>query len=415
MDIRLQGDSKKGIKVKLESDEIAVKVGKTTLSNTQTNVKLKSVFEETVTCLRNGVPPPSFPSLPNTVEKVVPQCPSFSNQHPILQTLLKLIWETHMTRFNEIVFTFEEATQMKVENTRRICEFTINLEKDKEAMIQKLHETSIADLKKEFRHLWAEKLVVIQELLDTSSADVSELLELLIQKATKDLKIDVASLEVSLDKSLGLFRQELLVKSDELWKEWSLQMERHSSVLKGNLKNVSTVDEKLKASSKQSFPEIKHSEEEEEMNETEYAYKDMILLLSSMKLDFEIRLSSLSKLKQFLSSKLQESKQEAVAKLITQTLKQEEGVLEDSRQKLQNQLNDVKMNQDRVLRELSLACNNSLVPVESILKNMQLTMDLTLETARERVYTEALKKLKEISLNKFSLVQEKNETRQEKK
>lgn len=408
MDIKLQGEiSKKGVKVKVESDEMAVKLGKTNLSSVQTTVKLKALFEELVTCLRNGTPSPSFPTLPHTVEKIVPQCPPLMNQHPILQTLLKLVWETHITRYREIVFTFEEAIHMKVENTRRICDFTSSLEVDKESLVQKLHETSIAELKKEFRGLWAEKLVVIQDLLETQSADVSELLELLIQKATKELSIDVETLEAPVDKALGLFRQDFLVKSDQLWKEWSLQLERHKSVLKGNLTAVNSIDDQLRKSTTASSAEPKHQETDEAFDETEFAYKDMILLLSSMKLDFEIRLTSLSKLKQFLSSKLQESKQRALAKLITETLVQEEKELEASKEKLQNQLNDVKLSQDRVLRELSLACNNSLAPVETILKNMQLTIDLNLETARERTYTEAMKKLKEISLNKFVVVQEK--------
>jgi hypothetical protein len=410
MDIKLQGDStKKGLKVKVESDEIAVKLGKnTSLSNTQSNVKLKSLFEEMVTSMRNGTPLPSFPTLPrDSLSKNKPECPSFSSQHAILQSLLKLVWETHLTRYNEIVFTFEEAIQMKVENTKRICEFNNTLEKNKTLILEEVHENSILELKKEYRSLWADKLLAIQELLNSNSHDVSELLELLIAKAVDDLKVDMTSLEVDLDKSLGLFRQELLVKSDELWKQWSLQLERHSAVLKGKLTEVNQIDEKLKKNSSSTFQEITHKEKEEIPFNKEMMYKDMILLLSSMKLDFEIRLTSLSKLKEFLSIKIQESKQKAVAKLITQTLTKEEEEIEASKVKLQNQLNDIKLSQDRVLRELSLACNNSLAPVETILKSMQLTIDLNLETARERVYMEALKSLKEVSLNKFFMNQEK--------
>jgi hypothetical protein len=410
MDIKLQGEStKKGLKVKVESDEIAVKLGKTTsLTNTQSNVKLKSLFEEMVTSMRNGTPLPSIPTLPrDNLSKNKPECPSFSSQHAILQSLLKLVWETHLTRYKEIVFTFEEAVQMKVENTKRICEFNNTLEKNKTVILEEVHENSILELKKEYRSLWADKLLVIQELLSSNSHDVSELLELLIAKAVDDLKVDMSSLEVDLDKSLGLFRQELLVKSDELWKQWSLQLERHSAVLKGKLTEVNQIDEKLKKNSSSTFQEITHKEKEDVPFNKEMMYKDMILLLSSMKLDFEIRLTSLSKLKEFLSIKIQESKQKAVAKLITQTLIKEEEEIEASKVNLQNQLNDIKLSQDRVLRELSLACNNSLAPVETILKSMQLTIDLNLETARERVYMEALKSLKEVSLNKFFMNQEK--------
>ena len=64
---------------------------------------------------------------------------------------------------------------------------------------------------------------------------------------------------------------------------------------------------------------------------------------------------------------------------------------------LDQQLAEQKISQDQVLRELTLACNNSLAAVDAILKSMQLANDMALETAREFIYVCALHDLKDLN------------------
>lgn len=396
MDVKLRGD--KPLKIKLESDEMAVRIGKQSLpsSTTSSNAKLKANFEESITLLRN-FQKPTFPLLPSKVDDtvLVPECPSLNDQHPILKTLLKLIWETHENKYMSIVTTFQEATKMKVENTKRIRQFTEQLQTSQDTLLKELHENELQKIKEEFRSLWANEIQVVQSVLKTDSTDIDELLDQLIQRTSKEFRLDPSLLEPTVDKCLSLFRQDLLEKSDTLWKQWTLQLERHTAVLKGKLEDVRKLDEKLLQHQQSKSKEFT-SEKQESIQNAEYAYREMILTLSSVKLDFEIRTSALQKLKAFLSLKLLTSKQEAIARLVTETLQKEENELEKSKVKLQKHLEENQLTYDRILRELTTACNNSLVPVENILKTMSLTIDLNLETARERIYVHSLLQLQKL-------------------
>jgi hypothetical protein len=75
----------------------------------------------------------------------------------------------------------------------------------------------------------------------------------------------------------------------------------------------------------------------------------------------------------------------------------EETQLSDAKVQLSRSLEEQGIVRDRVLRELRTACNNTLAPVDSILKSMQLSFELSLEAAREHVYLRALHELKSVS------------------
>ena len=404
MEIRVEADKQRSVKVKLQSDEVAVRVGKTVASDRlRPSVEtLRAHFEESVTALRNQRPP-SFPSLlPSapSARPLDPSCPSISAFHPLLQTLLKLVWESYVHEFQTVTQTFTAGVTMKVKNTQRLLSFRKTLEHSSAALVAAMHDKAVQDVRTSFRATWADELAAAREALSCSSHDVDELLDVALKKASAATRISPTDLHADVASCLGFMKQSFRVRSDRLWEEWTLQMKRHRMVFDGNLKELEFVDKQLAAL--KDMPDTRPSsssndEDAQPASSDASPWKELVLVLTSVKLDFDIQLGCLHKLKSWASESTETSRASVLSSAFQDVLSTEESQLGDAKVQLSRSLEEQGIVRDRVLRELRTACNNTLAPVDSILKSMQLSFELSLEAAREHVYLRALHELKSVS------------------
>jgi hypothetical protein len=401
MEIRVEAEKQKSIKVKLQSDELAVRVGKTIAPDrVRPSVEtLKAHFEETVTALRSKRSP-SFPSplprIPGT-DLLAPVCPNVSSFHPLLQTLLKLVWDSYLHEFHSVTGTFQEGVSMKVKHTERLATFQTQLDRSASDLVAALYDRAYTDVRKGFLDKWANKLADAKSALDATTNDVEELLELALQKATASQTLKPVQLHASVAECLASMNDSFRSRSDRLWDAWTLHMKRHKLVFDGNLKELEFVDKQI-ASLKQ-IPVIPSpaAVPNDESPESEASpWKELILMLSSVKLDFDIQIGSVAKLKEWANETLESSKASTMSNAFADLIKTEETQLSSAKVQLQRDLDAQKIVRDRVLRELRTACNNTLAPVDSVLKSMHLSFELALEAAREHVYVRALHELKRL-------------------
>jgi hypothetical protein len=402
MEIRVEADKQKSVKVKLQSDEVAVRVGKSVASDRlRPSVEtLRAHFEESVTALRSHRSP-SFPSvLPSapSARPLDPSCPSISAFHPLLQTLLKLVWESYVHEFQSVTQTFSAGVTMKVKNTQRLLSFRKTLEQSSAALVAAMHDKAVQDVRTSFRATWADELAAAREALGCSSHDVDELLDVALKKASAATKVKPTDLHADVASCLGFMKQSFRVRSDRLWEEWTLQMKRHRLVFDGNLKELEFVDKQL-AALKDPEPGLAATSSSTDADTAPDAspWKDLVLVLTSVKLDFDIQLGCLHKLKSWASESTEQSRASVLSTAFQDVLTAEETQLSDAKVQLSRSLEEQGIVRDRVLRELRTACNNTLAPVDSILKSMQLSFELSLEAAREHVYLRALHELKSVS------------------
>jgi hypothetical protein len=397
MEIRVEADKAKSIKVKLQSDEMAVRIGKQGAPPEKLRpsvATLKAQFEETVTALRSNRPisNPRMGDVNRVGTLMQPTAPSLSSFHPLLQTLLKLVWDTHMHHFQAVSSTFQEGVSMKTRNTQRLVAFRKTLDDSASTLVESMHTQAIQDVRTEFRTVWAQRLADARHALQADTSDVDELLALALEKAAASTKFKAVDLQADVNVCLGTLKETFRSRSEGLWDEWTLQMKRHKLVFEGNLKEVEYVDSQLKAlkslSPTATLPQ--GNREEQDDGSVDAMWKELIVMLSSMKLDFDIRLGCVHKLKTWAIESTESSKAKATTSAFSNLLQQEEDQLQLAKTTLSRTLEEQKIAQERVLRELRLACNNSLAPVDSVLKSMQLSVELALEAAREVVYVRAL-------------------------
>lgn len=406
MEIRVDADKAKSIKVRLQSDEVAVRIGKQGAPAEKLRpsvATLKAQFEETVTALRSNRPISHARSgdigrgedTLRSASVMQPTAPSLNSFHPLLQTLLKLVWDTHMHHFQAVSVTFQEGVSMKVRNTQRLVSFRKTLDASSAALVEDMHAQAISDVRSEFRAVWAQRLADARHALQAQTSDVDELLSIALDKAISSTTLKSVDLQADVNVCLGTLKETFRTRSEGLWDEWTLQMKRHKLVFEGNLTEVEFVDSQIKALKTLPSSSLTSRGEEgnNDDNTTNSMWKDLIVMLSSMKLDFDIRLSCVSKLKQSAVERMESSKAQATTHAFSNLMKEEEAQLVQAKMTLSRTLEDQKIAQERVLRELRLACNNSLSPVDSVLKSMQLSVELALEAAREVVYVRALRDL----------------------
>lgn len=401
MEIRVEADKQKSIRVKLQSDEVAVRIGKTIPSDRlRPSVEsLKAHFEESVTALRSNRSP-SFPaSVPTSTSSQIlePACPTLSSFHPLLQTLLKLVWDSHLHEFHAVTQTFQTGVSMKVKNTKRLAEYRKTLEASSSQLVHSMHEQAVKDVKTSFRATWGSKLADARDALGASTNDVDELLELALHKASATTRLKPVDLQANVAACLGAMKESFRSRSDRLWEEWTLQMKRHKLVFEGNLKELEFVDKQI--ANLRGLSELSDAQtpKEEDKETTEASpWKELILVLSSIKLDFDIQLGCISKLKGWATENLEQSRAEATSAAFGDMLKTEEVQIAEAKVQLTRSLEEQKIQRERVLRELRTACNNSLAPVDAVLKSMHLSSELALEAAREQVYLRALHDLKQL-------------------
>ena len=398
MEVRIEGERAKSFKVKLQPDELNVRVGKGPIQEKSPApvLQLKAQFEEGISMVRSNRPF-VVQVLGKAPEKGVltPTCPSLDSQHPLLRSLLKLVWEAHLARFHAMTTTLESGLQMKLENTRRLKALRRGLESSANLLVESMSSATMKEFRDEFQSTWMESLSNAQQMLGVNSTDVDDLLKAALQRAHA-AKIQTARMDAA--EVLGHLHSEFRDHSNHLWDEWTLHMKRHRFVFAGDIQSVDRVDKELASLQRVSRSEraSNASAEPKATNEVEASWTELLLFLHSVKLDFEIRSSAVTRLRNWAADRLQASTEATMTESFSAVLAQEELDIQTSRDTLTRQLEDVTVSQERVMRELTLACNNSLAPVDSILKSMHLSCELALEAAREGCYSRALHALKGI-------------------
>jgi hypothetical protein len=401
MEIRVEAEKQKSIKVKLQSDELAVRVGKSIAADrVRPSVEtLKAHFEESVTALRSKRSP-SFPSplprIPST-DLLAPVCPNVSSFHPLLQTLLKLVWDSYLHEFHSVTGTFQAGVTMKVKHTERLATFQTQLDRSASELVATMYDHAYSDMRKAFLDKWANKLADAKAALGAATNDVDDLLELALHKATASQTLKTVQLQATVSDCLASMNDSFRSRSDRLWDEWTLHMKRHKLVFDGNLKELEFVDKQIASLKPIRGLEASGAVSKEDSSESDASpWKELILMLSSVKLDFDIQIGSVAKLKEWAHETLEASKASTTSHAFADLLKVEDTQLSDAKVQLARDLDAQKIVRERVLRELRTACNNTLAPVDAVLKSMHLSFELALEAAREHIYVQALHDLKRL-------------------
>ena len=328
---------------------------------------------------------PSLGSIPLAIETF----------HPILQTLLKLQWETHRRRYQVISLTFKSALEEKLGNTQNILLQKAALKKSNDQLLQMFQEESTSLAVQNFEERWASELEAARDKFQASQNTSIE--DLLSKALDFCARINVEPSPVDVGDLLEQGDKELRAKCDVLWKTWELHVSRHQSVFKGNLSKLAEIDLQLNAL--RQVPAVTPPGNEPAMelegptSETEIAYKawmEFVKLLSTLKIDYDIRINVSKKACLWMSQRIKESMHSELAQACVTILDAEQASILKNRDKVRSVLEEVKESQATILAELKRASNNSAAHYSSALSQMQLTCDLSLEAARETLYQHAL-------------------------
>lgn len=384
-----------GIRVKT-TDAIAIPLrGKDVQKSSNTADKLRASFEESINVLRRG---PSTDSIRTSIAFT----PSLGNIplaietfHPILQTLLKLQWETHRRRYQAISLTFKSALEEKLGNTQNIIVQKAALKKSNDQLLQLFQEEATTLAMQNFEQRWANELEAARDKFQASPTTTIE--DLLSKALDFCARINVEPAPVDVGDLLTQGDKELKARCDALWKTWELHVSRHQSVFKGNLSKLAEIDVQLSALrqdvSTAAVPPEPEMELDGPTSETEIAYKawmEFVKLLSTLKIDYDIRINVSKKACLWMSQRIKESMHGELAQACIAVLDAEQVNILKNREKVRSVLEEVKESQTTILAELKRASNNSATHYSSALTQMQLTCDLSLEAARETLYQHAL-------------------------
>jgi hypothetical protein len=380
-----------------ESAAVTINLSKPVSSRHGVNTveKLRASFDESISMLRRG------PSTEPIVTKInfVPtlgEIPiSLGQLHPILQTLLKLVWETHKKRFHAITSTFKAALEEKLQNTQRILHQKANLKKSNDKLLEMFSEEANAMAISNFEQRWALELEAAREKFQASpSTTIEELLSQALEFCSR-IQVEPAQVDVGdlLDQSDSKFR----AKCERLWETWKLHVDRHAQVFKGNLSKLGEIDAQIKdLEQEETFKAVAVQESLMEMDgptsETEAAYKawmEFVKLLSVLKIDYDIRINIAKKACSWISTRIRESMHSELAGACVALLESEQASILGNREKVRRVLEEVKESQATIETELARACNKSSSLYASALSQMQLTCDLCLEATRETLYQHA--------------------------
>jgi hypothetical protein len=315
--------------------------------------------------------------------------------HPILQTLLKLQWETHRRRYQAIMMTFKSALEEKLGNTQNILAQKAALKKSNDQLLQLFQEESTSLAVQNFEQRWKSELEAAR---DKFQANHDTSIEDLLSKALDFCaRINVEPSPVDVGDLLAQGDRELKARCDTLWKTWELHVSRHQSVFKGNLSKLAEIDVQLNALRQDSGDTLAQQEHSVELegptSETEIAYKawmEFVKLLSTLKIDYDIRINVSKKACLWMSQRIKESMHAELAQACIAVLDAEQVNILKNREKVRGVLDEVKESQVTILAELKRASNNSASHYSSALTQMQLTCDLSLEAARETLYQHAM-------------------------
>jgi len=367
--------------------------------------KLRATFDESISILRRGPSTEAIVTKINFVPSLGEIPISLGQLHPILQTLLKLVWETHKKRFHAITSTFKAALEEKLQNTQSILQQKANLKKSNDKLLEMFSEEANAMAIANFEQKWATELEAARDKFQASSSTsiedlLSQALEFCSRIQVEPAQVDVGDL---LDQSDSKFK----AKCDKLWDVWKLHVERHAQVFKGNLAKLGDIDAQIKELESEDFQPVKETQEPElEMDgptsETEAAYKawmEFVKLLSVLKIDYDIRINIAKKACSWISTRIRESMHSELAGACVALLESEQASILRNREKVRKVLEEVKESQATIETELSRACNKSSSLYAPALSQMQLTCDLCLEATRETLYQHANRAISSVGAN----------------
>jgi hypothetical protein len=397
MEVRLP-QTKPGLKIKTVSEELNVNLKAKEHKEQKVNTveKLRSSFEEAISSLRMG---PSTEDISTGLEFEINlgECPlSLSNYHTILQTLLKLMWETHKRKYCAIAQGFKGALEEKVRNTQKILVQKRQLKESNDSLLKTFQVEAVRQAIVKFEEAWSEDLAAARDKF----ADPTAGIETLVSKAMDFCgRIKVEPEEVNVGDLLEQTDQQLKNKTELLWKLWDLHVKRHKSVFQGNLSDLQNIDREIQSIDLSQTLEVSKVEKEEEQvqqtasSDTEEAYKawmKFVKLLGILKIDYDIRITMAKKATAFMSSKITESLHAELSRACLEVLDQEQASILKNREIMREILSDVQKSQGFIESEIKRACNNITSQYSAALTQMQLTCDLSLEAARETLYEKAI-------------------------
>jgi hypothetical protein len=397
MDIRLAPQKQHGPKIKtVASEELQVnlKTKETKEQKVNTVERLRSDFEESVSSLRIG---PSTEDIQTKLDFEINlgECPlALSSYHSILQTLLKLMWETHKRKYSAIAQGFKSALEEKIKNTQKLISQKRQLKESNDSLIKTFQVESVRLAIVNFEEKWALELQAAREKFQDPTAGI----EVLVSKAMDFCgRIKVEPAQVDVGDLLEQTDTGLKQRSEQLWKLWELHVKRHKSVFQGNLSLLESIDRDIQTIDLGAVPlqeEVNEVQVDVQgpSSETEQAYKawmEFVKLLGILKIDYDIRITMAKKATAWMSSKITESLHAELSRASMEILDVEQSSILRNREKMKEILVDVSRSQSVIEAEIKRACSNITSQYASALSQMQLTCDLSLEAARETMYAKA--------------------------
>jgi hypothetical protein len=398
MEVTLPTVKSSGMKIKTVGQELSVSLKTKEHKEQKVNTveKLRSSFEESISSLRMG---PSIEDISVGIEFDISlgECPlALGNYHSILQTLIKLMWETHKRKYSAILQGFKGALEEKIYNTKKILIQKRQLKESNDALIKSFQMESVKQAILNFEEVWAIDLQAARDKFEDPTAGI----EVLVSKAMDFCgRIKVEPEEVNVGDLLEQTDQKLKNRTDQLWKLWDLHVQRHKSVFQGNLGQLQIIDKEIQlldlSNSQENAvePLVEIPAEATPSSETEEAYKawmKFVKLLGILKIDYDIRITMAKKATTWMSSKITESLHAELSRASMEVLEKEQQSILKHRELMREILTDVQKSQAVIESEIKRACNNITSQYSSALTQMQLTCDLSLEAARESLYEKAI-------------------------
>ena len=360
--------------------------------------KLRAAFDESINVLRSG---PQTESISTSI-KFTPSLGenpiALQSYHPIIQTLLKLYWEGHKKRFLAITLTFKSALEDKLKNTQKILAQKASLKKSNDELLAIFQAESSSLAVQNFEQHWVKELDAAREKFQAPPTTTIE--ELLSKALEFCARINVEPAVVDVGDLLEQSDKVLKARTENLWNTWRLHVERHNHVYKGDLGKLIDIDEQIKAMD-DSGSVLTSSTDSEcaegPTSETETAYKawmEFVKLLSTLKIDYDIRINVSKKACGWIAQRIKENMHSELAQTCMEIMQIEQASILSNREKVREVLDQVKSSHATIKAELDRACNNKSAQYSNALAQMQLTCDLCLEATRETLYQHANKAIK---------------------
>ena len=397
MEVKLNKSN--GVKIKtIDGPSTTVNLRSKEAPSQNTAEKLRAAFDESISVLRSGPHTESILTSIQFTPTLVDNPVALQSYHPIIQTLLKLYWEGHKKRFLAITLTFKSALEDKLKNTQKILAQKASLKHSNDELLAIFQAESSVLAVQNFEKHWESELGAAREKFQAAPTTTIE--ELLSKALEFCARINVEPAVVDVGDLLEQSDKVLKARTDALWQAWRLQVERHNHVYKGNLGKLVDIDEQIRAIDEGSSVLTTSTDSElveGPTSETEIAYKawmEFVKLLSTLKIDYDIRINVSKKACAWIAQRIKENMHSELAQTCMEILQVEQASILSSREKVRAVLDQVKNSHATIKAELDRACNNKPEQYSSALSQMQLTCDLCLEATRETLYQHATRAIK---------------------